>query len=223
MKSFTKCLFGGAILSAGLAAGAQAQFDIQGGGSVYAYSRESGYGNNDSYNYFPIGPFSVGVYVQSPYHSPDAAAFSGAFAGPSEIGTSTWISGAGGWTWAIIQNCYLTVPQDVDIQIDWNWDGGSAYGVGFLWIEDLTNGLFVFQESGSGSGSAQFQLLAGIQYGLSGESHVTGETDASTFWSITIPSPGSAGLLALAGLTAARRRRTTPRNLTPHLVTADMA
>jgi hypothetical protein len=105
------------------------------------------------------------------------------------------------------------VTEDVDIVIQWNFNAdGDDYGneeLRFWQIERGTGMEFPLLFRDSGAGSVTFSLTAdGIwDYRLFGYNVASGGSGQGFVWMTPVPAPGSAALLALGGLAAARRRR----------------
>ena len=199
-----RALFGGTLMAAGLIApAAQAQFNFS-YSYARAYAREYGYFTNDSAVFGGSGPFSIQADASSPY----ATAHGDVMCSPSSVGTHASITGNGGFAYGFDLVSTFTVGQNTVASVDWDWS--QSYG--YLRIDDQTLGSTIFIDFGSGSGSTPLALDSTHTYFFTGYSAARGQGDHSTYWEVTVPAPGSAGLLGLAGLTAARRRRTTPRN-----------
>ncbi|MCB9846157.1 MAG: hypothetical protein H6811_09255 [Phycisphaeraceae bacterium] len=95
--------------------------------------------------------------------------------------------------------------------MDISWDL-TAYDFDFFsHLRILDDSLTTIFDTGfNTAGSGQVSLLAGVDYFLDcvvGAGTLPGLGATSAFALMTIPAPGSAGLLALAGLAAVRRRR----------------
>lgn len=186
-----KCLFGGALLAAGMSASANAQFSF-------------------SYSYVLVGAYAYGVSGPSYDQFVGAGFWSVAASEPGALATSDGTAtlfevraradqGSGAFSYDFFS--YFTVGSDTVATA--NWDLNNA---GFFIIDDLTNGVNLLTQFSVSAGSAPIALEAGTQYRLAGgvfQFSGTGEA----FAQLVIPAPASAGLLALAGLAATRRRR----------------
>lgn len=186
-----KCLFGGALLAAGMTASASAQF-------------------NFSYSYVLVGAYAYGVSGPSYDQFVGAGFWSVAAAEPGALATSDGTAtlfdvraradaGSGAFSYDFIS--YFTVGSDTVATASWNLSNS-----GFYIIDNLTDGVNLLAQFSVSSGSAPIALEAGKQYSLAGGVFQTDGTGEG-FAQLLIPAPASASLLALAGLAATRRRR----------------
>ncbi|MBZ0266966.1 hypothetical protein K8I85_02320 [bacterium] len=209
MSKSRKCLFGGTILAAGLmtqAANAQAQFVI---GNYYAAGTQTwdgaGYTSNSG-----SGPFGFSGFDGYGYSQASVAAgssFMFAYAGNS-YGTGYWAQG-------FVHSIEFTVTQNGTATASWDFSADSYAYPGFytsgIWVRNLDLGTDVFVNPWDGgvnfaqSGTVQIPLQAGVNYEV--ELFALAWDRGSSFAELSIPAPGSAALLGLAGLVAVRRRR----------------
>lgn len=201
MNTAQKCLFGGALMAAGVANAQQLDFAVNYGG---AYPSAFTTANSVQYVDFAAA-------------GPVADAIDGGAIG-SMTNTTMNASATGIDQFA---QSYVYVIQAVDTVIEVSWDFGNE-DPGFspffsdISIIDWTAGgvpLFVVDPSADpltpSSGTQQVTLLAGVGYGILLEAGPTsaatsGSASASLF---VIPAPGAATLAGIAGLAALRRRR----------------
>jgi MYXO-CTERM domain-containing protein len=201
----TRSLFGGALLAAGLTAGAQAQFSI---GSSYSrvWTTEYAYFTSDNDAFIGSGPMSIQGSVANDY----ASAYAAVVADAMQIRTAASVNN--GSAYSPISYMWFGVGQDSTVSLD--WDFTQAYG--FVRIDDITNGGVLFGVFDSSSGSVQLPLLADNAYVIRGFSAARSEGKAGTWWTLTVPSPGATGMLGLAGIFACRRRRPMTRDCPSH-------
>ena len=182
-----KCLFGGTLLSAGLATqGTQAQtFDFV-DTDASAYTTGAG---TDSFS----GPGTW--FVESHYSSSLGYGDAEAWGTPMSMGLYAYgFDFRGGMTAYAQVNSQFTVSSDVVVTVDW------YLFTGFLSLTDLTNGVVLLSQSAGDVGSLDIPLFAGQLYEYSSGT-------AIGYASLTIPAPPSAALLGLVGLVGRRRRR----------------
>jgi hypothetical protein len=208
-----KCLFGGTILAAGLAGGAAEAQIINHFTFGFAFAVTEGGNNGNSYfggsfNYAHASPYSF------------AQAYGGStwiHAVGSTIGTPGSARGHG-----LMHYVYFEVAQDTYATAKWDWSGdtispspgGGSYSL--LWLYDATNATDLvkefWQNSGSPTGKQVVFLKQGNLYRISIFAMAKGFVGAHSEGMLSIPSPAvAAGLLALSGITAARRRRVDAR------------
>lgn len=188
-----KCLFGGALLAAGLGASASAQqFNIG----------AQPYGNYVGAFFGGFIPFGInGFYNQT---AASGTAYAQAYGGASVISAYAY-SGNTGLAYTIhFSPVPFTVTQNTVATLSWNFRGDTD-GLGGYFIDSFVsvNGT-VFGDLNNPVGSAQINLAANVQHNIFGTALATGGT---SFYQLVVPAPASAGLLALAGLAASRRRR----------------
>lgn len=201
MTSHTKrSLFGGALLAAGLMAPAQAQNLIIGYANAQTYAFDYFYGNGDLDSWVSSGPFTLSSSSVNNY----ASAYGKVEANNLHIRTEASAGGFGGFAYGYDRFNYFNVDQDLTANVNWDFTGGF----GRVNIYDLTLNTNILSNGGSATGSTPLNLLQSHLYyieGLSGAS--LGHGDNISYWEMSVPAPGAAGLLGVAGLVAARRRR----------------
>jgi hypothetical protein len=186
-------LFGGALLAAGLTTAASAQFSF-------------------SDSYIRLGAYAYGVSGPSYAYHYGAGNWSIAASEPYALatsdGTSTMIDlrtttdpGGGAFSYAFWS--FFTVGSTVTGTASWDWTNGST--IGYAFIENLTDGVNLLNVN-AGAGSQPILLESGKEYFFRGWSR-SFEAGGQGYTNLTIPAPGAAGLLGLAGLVAMRRRR----------------
>jgi MYXO-CTERM domain-containing protein len=213
-----KCLFGGALFAAGLAAHtASAQtfpFGVNFGGA-YPTSIANGYA------------YSGGGYAYGSFVSFNPAAATGSYSlnyGTAStfasVGDSQMYAGAG--TGAALDfaqaqaYAYLVVNQTIDVLIEWDFSGEDdtldPFFSDIQVVDWSAGGTIIFAVDPSGNpldpfaGSVVLTLNAGTNYSILLESVAT---DGGNSWAraTVIPAPGALALVGMGGLVAARRRR----------------
>ncbi len=205
MTSNTKrSLFGGALLAAGVVTAAHGQnFAFQ---NSYSYVAAF-----DAYDY---SPFSYQYYAGAGFHSVSASvdnAGSDIVASATQISNSSRSSAKNYLGGGINFYSYFTVDNNGLANISWDFSADEGAGGqwidSFLAINDLTTGGTVFiTDLNNPIGSTQVNLDVQHQYYLQGVTVAWNGAGTSNF-NVTIPAPGAAGLLGIAGLVAGRRRR----------------
>lgn len=205
MKGISKCLFGGALVSAGIAANVQAQnFNFSYTNLAYAGAFDtSDYAPFDYGIFFGAGFFDVFAYVDSA---------SGRITGASQSLSASGFTSAKSYLGAALSfGSYLTVDQNAQAKI--KWDFSADEGPGGTWIDsylsifDLTtNSSVFFADLNNPIGSTQVALDSTHSY-LARGTALSLDGKGESYWNVAIPTPGSAGLLGLAGIAATRRRR----------------
>jgi len=212
IKSASKCLFGGALLSAGLTVGSASAQQFQlGYTAAHLAVYEFGSFNSDYQSHFTYGDVNLSVAV-----SGDSAYANGTLVmNASGMSAKATAGSFGAYAYSHDHDLitYFTVDQNFNATVDWDFTQANSSYTNYLTIIDADNNLTVFDHD-SDAGTTQVSFTAGTNYVMFALSDVTaanfGEVGTSR-WSITVPAPGSAGLLGLAGVIAARRRRTAPR------------
>ena len=219
--SFTKsCLFGGALLTAGMTANAQ-QFIINANDSTGAYpSFAQSQANGDP------APYGDYVYAPAPLNT-SSTAYTAAY-GTNTFSTSEtsntlraeaiW-DGAGsagfGYGFNNIQ-AFFQVSQDADLVLSWDVSGTDGF-VSAIVIEDASGTTLLDVDPLAGdalSGSETVSLTAGTDYAFIGGMTNGGfgpfievANETQFIQAQLVPAPGAMGLLGVAGLAATRRRR----------------
>lgn len=206
-----RCLFGGTILAAGLMAGpvaeqAEAQF-------ILPYTLVTGGAANGTTNmqYLFAGPWAV-------FHGYKGA-YAYSYGGPNNFYAVGWVTpGATGYAQSIIFYSYFYVGTVTSALAKWQFSGDitGAFDSAFI----------IFDKGGAHGGGTYFQVIPDMGDPVSGVANVslvpgnlyslvifawagTGTGPLYSLGRLSIPSPAGAGaLVALAGLVAARRRRT---------------
>ncbi|MBZ0266967.1 hypothetical protein K8I85_02325 [bacterium] len=210
MSKSRKCLFGGTILAAGLmtqAASAQASFNL---GSYFTGGTYAG-GYASFGPYIGSGPFA--------FLGGDSYTLAATSATSTQVYALAFNSGASHGHWAQAFSSYVnfTVTQNGTATASWDFSADSVADPGFyasgIWVRNLDLGTDVFVNPWDGgnngnpvAGTVQIPLQAGVNYQVEVYAAAYGVDGASSV-SLSIPAPGSAALVGLAGLVAAPRRR----------------
>ena len=211
MNKTSKTLFGGALLSAGMVANANAQsFTLPGNIPPYADTFLTGI----VYDYYTIGQLG-GQSVNGGFG--DSYSVSSAYGNASSSITSTQLSASSdgfgntdlsfGGAYANAYG-YLSVDQDASLDLAWDFTGEGSFGpLGRIQIVDWSaGGVLVFETTAFSAGTNSVSLFAGTNYGILVQA--TSAADTSAFATATlVPAPASVALLGLGGLAAVRRRR----------------
>lgn len=205
-----RCLFGGTILAAGLAAGPMAeQADAQ---FILPYTFAAGGVANGTYNLqyqFP-GPWSI-------FHGYQGA-YTYSYGGPNWFYTFGSIApGATGYAQGVIFYSDFYVGAATSALAKWDFSGDIT-GVN-------NSGIQIIDQGGAHGGGVYFQIVPDLGDPVAGMANVNlvpgnlysliilawagaGAGSLHSFGMLCIPNPGGAGaLLALSGLVAVRRRR----------------
>ncbi len=209
MKTTTKCLFGGALMAAGMGNAMAQEFTLPGNIPPYADTILGAY----VYDYYTVGNiggqsvnggFGDSYSVSSAYGSGSASIGSNMLMAMSDgFGNTDSLGGAFAQAYG-----YLSVTLDGVLNLAWDFTGEGGFGpLGRISIVDWTNGgVSVFSTDPFTAGTASVNLIAGINYGIN--LVATSSQDTSAFASATlVPAPGVLGLLGAAGIVAVRRRR----------------
>lgn len=199
----TRCLFGGTLLAAGLTAGALGQFNVS-LGDAKTFANDYSVGFDMDYLQSP-GPF----VLESAMFTDQVSAHGVVSVQSNLMRTEASLNTAQGFggAYGSLRAAYFTVDQHTPALAEWDWTVWS----GSLSVFDITTHSSMLYAYGSVSGSAPLEFEPGHQYYVDGVSAVWGQGDFMTYWQITVPAPGSASVLGMAWLVAARRRRTLPR------------
>ncbi|MEL6496946.1 MAG: hypothetical protein AAGJ54_07295 [Planctomycetota bacterium] len=219
MKATKAALFGGTLLSAGLASGQQLEF-ADNGFAPSSYSFAYAYVSDTDYVYARDGSYDPSVLPA------DQSAIAGGWSASGEVSATTMLAqaDAGAETGAYVAAngrayAYVTQSQDTDVILFWDFSDeqpGLAPENSFITIFDFAAGDVIFEintgsvATGPVSGFDTVTLLAGVPYGITlsadifGPAGVNGSASAGLQ---VVPAPATA-IMALAGLgTAVRRRR----------------
>lgn len=194
-----KCLFGGALVAAGLANAANAQLSFSSTFSIQAGAYAYGGGTGPVFDTF-TGPgfWSViaddqGLGVATTSSNANQVLFN-AYAA----------SGGGSYVTNFAPGSYFTVGSDVVASAAWDFTNDS--GSGEFTIDNVTDGVNLLSAGPGSSGSIPITLEAGKTYTMTfGIFQIDGTGNGGG--SLIIPAPSSVALLALGGLFATRRRR----------------
>lgn len=221
MKTWTTCLFGGALLSAGVATSdASAQSFTNEGtvASAYAY---------DYANYL-IAVDSTAGFSTDPVRS-------GSISQGDTAAAWAWDAPAGTWSVSFNQgntdtSAYATIASIFSVasplQIEITWDVTAINFIGGWQVFESDDASFTIDERIDGigvnvsfgtpsepiglAGTTTVNLVPGKFYQLGldlFEVNGSSSVGSGAISARLIPAPGAAGVLALAGLAATRRRR----------------
>ncbi len=220
------CLFGGALLTAGMAADAQPEFIIQANDITGAYPT---FALSDAYNYAnPYGyDTAYAPDLNTTETETDAGGFFGSFgtSTASTIQTSNLLRAEASWQGdglagygfaeALFQ-VFFQVSEDAELVVSWDVEDTDGFASAVVLDENAGAELFSFDGLADGaplSGSATIALEAGTDYAYIGGLTNSGfgpflfNTETQFVQAELIPTPGTLGLLGIAGVAAARRRR----------------
>lgn len=225
MKVTKLCLFGGTLVSAGVAmqAAAAPTFEFIDGGYLNGYSYVSssfvaaGYVTYDPFLEYAFDGYLVEVQAAGDDLN---ATYTSDFGGSSAttIRTDsllrveqTWDgSNYWGYAGAIIQQ-FFTVAEDTVLEFTWDFSGTDFWpNTAFILTEVSTGELeYTYVDEDNPAGRVTVDLEAGVEYALvvDGGTPFVKNTELQWMQARLIPAPGTAGLLALGGLAAVRRRR----------------
>jgi len=209
MKISKAALFGGTLMTAGIANAAQLEFvDIQGSFVSYAYS-----GVFDSatstFSYERVENFDVSTPEVSSSSSIEAWTATGSVTRDgmlAEVGNSVGAAGQGR------ADAVASLGFGVDTIINVDWSFGSL-GNDTISIQERTDTgqivqtLFTHGSDDGLTGSMSFTFEADKNYFVFIQVVSTNGADFGTVQLTAVPAPGAAALAGLAGLAAVRRRR----------------
>ncbi|MEM1186436.1 MAG: PEP-CTERM sorting domain-containing protein [Planctomycetota bacterium] len=210
MIRINKTLFGGALLTAGVVANAAAQeFTLPGNVPPYADT----YVQGTVYDYYTVGTLT-GDSTNGGF--PDSYAINSSsgstLANITVNSLSAYASGAGNTDFlgfsSAISYVYVSVTLSAALEMAWDFTQEAGFApAGLIRITDWSaGGVTVFETAADSAGTDSFNLTAGNVYGIlliaSAGQEGTGFAEANL-----VPSPGSLGLIGLAGIAAVRRRR----------------
>lgn len=224
MKTNTKmCLFGGALMTAGLTAQAQtfiyADADTTATYGSFASSYAYGVGGTADNAYRPATldtyasgySYALGTTTMSTSQTATSMRTEGSWDGGGYVGY--------GYGTNIMQQWFQT-SADGALRIDWDVSGTDGYASALV-LEDVSGNtlsrISPFALGTATSGTRYISVDAGVDYGILfglQDIFITGagpfifnSTDAQFINVTLIPAPGAAALLGLGGLVATRRRR----------------
>ena len=212
MEQTTKTLFGGALMMAGMTAGAAAQeFTQPGNVPPYADDFTAAY----VYDFYALGGAVGGVQtnggfpssygVGTAYGSADASITSTSLEASAEAVNNTDL--AFGFAYGASYG-YLGVTVDGVLNLAWDFTAEGAGGpLGVIEIVDWSaGGVLVFETDAFTAGTDSVALSAGTTYGILVRANA-GPGGSAFASAVLVPAPGVMGVLGAAGLVAARRRR----------------
>jgi MYXO-CTERM domain-containing protein len=196
-SGFKKALFGGTLAAAGLMGGtAQADFNLQNSySSVFVYDGFYQYSYSNSFGYAPGGWF-IGVNNGFGY----------AYSYGGNYGLVGYVGAADGF---MLCDSFLNSTLNTDLNgvgnINWDFSSGS----GFVLVYE--NGNLVFNSGDFGlSGNENLFFNKNSTYQVYADAQIAFNPDGGFNYLVVaapVPGPGAVGLLGIAGLVAARRRR----------------
>jgi hypothetical protein len=204
MKTKTNCLFGGALLGAGLCAGAGSSAlagdFVWGSASLTAYAYQVS-------DYATTGG-NVSVSVVDVNGASADATFNASGFSMMAVGSPYSYAGA-----LLTTGLAFTVSEDITVLFEWDMTGNnSSFGDGgslSAFDSGSMSNVSLFSFSGIDVGSSTITLLAGTQYTLTGYVVSEAGQGASSFSVSVVPLPPAAfaGLGMLAGMGAYKRVR----------------
>ena len=204
----TKCLFGGALLGAGVCAGAGSSAHagnfVWGSGFAYGYLAYTNLADQSTIG----GDF--GLTVTDAYGGSASAAFDA-----HGFSVSATAGNYSVYTFATMNTeAFFTVDENMAVRFDWDLSANSPYtsqNDNFLQVFNSTTMSFenIFSFSLPDSGSFSLTLEAGNQYYIKSYISSTFDGQSSSFSVSVVPLPPAAfaGLGMLAGLGAYKRIR----------------
>ena len=219
MNSTKTALFGGALLSAGIAHAQQLEF-ADNGFFPSSYSFAYAYVSDTNYVYTRNSSYDPSVLPA------DQTATAGGWSASGSVtfNTMTANADAGSETGAYVAAngrayAYVTQAEDTDVILSWDFTNeqpGVAPENSFITIFDFNAGDVIFEintgsvATGSPSGVETVTLLAGVPYGITLSADIFGPdgVGGTAFAELrVVPAPATALLgVAWRGLAARRRR-----------------
>ncbi len=200
-----KCLFGGAMLAAGLASASAMAQDFS---FSYSFVILNTFDNSDNFPYdsdyiFGAGFISGGVSIAggnaNVAFNPQSITMDATSLAPNYF--------AGGIT------AFSRFSPAADATLDISWDFSGDVDPDDLWVDSILeisdpSGTVVFSVDLSNPvGNAQLPVSAGVgDYTLVGTT-IAFDGSGTSSYSVVIPAPAGGAILALGGLLATRRRR----------------
>ncbi len=209
----TTCLFGGALMAAGIASTAEAapSFSFQDSGPVYASLAyvQADVGTDTQFA-IAYAPTDLNLSVTA--SDAGGVVDSSTFRDSTTLRTEASWNGVGSPAFAdgfFVQN--FTVDADGQLLITWDYTALDTPPPDGLTLFDNATSTELFDlatDIGTPSGSTTVDVFAGVSYlialGAGGDFSATGVQFIDVE---LIPAPGAAGVFAIAGLAATRRRR----------------
>jgi hypothetical protein len=201
-----KCLFGGALLAAGMgtsSASAQ-EFSFS---YTFALTSVGDILDLDPYvsdTFAGAGFFSIGVNYGS--SSASASASATAMNGASVLNDGPGLFAGSGSFFS-----YFTVSADTSVNASWDFSGdslGPNIIPSVIFIQDVTNNVVLLNETAATmtTGNVDIGLQAGVEYFVQALAVAGDQGLGTSSYTIAIPAPAT-GVFALVGLAAFRRRR----------------
>ncbi len=203
-KMSGRCLFGGAMLAAGL---------VSGPASAQTFSFAYHYASVEAYDASDRDPFDILLIYDSGFLSTGVANSAGranmAFS-PRSITldvTSYTSYGANGVASGYIAYTHFSPTEDTTLDISWDFSASVDAARTWFQVRAPDGDLIFYADQDDPVGSVQMPVYAGIgNYTLSGWVVAT-DGNGTSWYLMVIPTPSSGALLALGGLIAMRRRR----------------
>ena len=219
--SFTKsCLFGGALLTAGMTANAQ-QFIINTTDSTGAYptfAQSAAEGDPAPYGDYVYAPSPLNTSSTAYTAANGTSTFSTSETSNTLRAEASWDgTGSAGYGYGFNNiQAFFQVSQDADLVLSWDVSGTDGFVSAFV-IEDVSGATLLDVDPLGGdalSGSETVSLTAGTDYAFIGGMtnsgfgpFITTANETQFIQAQLVPAPGAMGLLGVAGLAATRRRR----------------
>jgi len=224
--SVTKtCLFGGALMAAGMTANAQQfvinDFDVTGAYPSFAQSRASG--DINPYGDVAYAYTGGGLDTYSTAYDPGfgTGTFSTTVNSNLMRADGQWAGdGTTGYGYGISRiQAFFQVSQDADLIVSWDFSNTDNYATAVV-LEEVGGATLVDVQGLAGApaiGTQTVSLQAGVDYafigGLFGNAGFGSfgpfifDSNVKFVQAELVPAPGAMGLLGFAGLAATRRRR----------------
>lgn len=212
MDKATKTLFGGALMTAGIAtAHAAPEFTLPGNIPPYADTIVGAY----AYDYY-TAPYFAGGYTENggfgdsyTVSAPTGNLATGSItstaltASADASGNTDYLGGAFAYSYG-----YVSVTENATLNMAWDFTQEGGFGpIGEIQVIDWSaGGVLVFETTPFTAGSDSVDLFAGTNYGILVLANAGGGGTASAS-AVLVPAPGVMGVLGAAGLVATRRRR----------------
>ncbi len=214
------CLFGGALVAAGVAANTEAAvFQYQDDPDIVEQASAYAIVGSDFQQEFALLPDDLNMSVTASDAGREMTA-SNAFGSTEIRGEVSW-NGVGDPSAdlvGVIGQHTFTVDQDTSVLASWDVSGMDIGASSYfdVLLDDFTPVLSLYFGGNAGgvppvtdplSGSQVLNMVAGQTYFISYSIVGNPTTTDPQFASLFIPAPGAVGVLGLAGVMAMRRRR----------------